>query len=140
MGDTFVAQHGEEMETEPEYEIGSTTFAYQNTGEEHFTPLPVAAPRRPAKRRTTTETAYTAAGSKYPNGDLFPFKEAWRVFAGDCRNNTADEAEAARNLAVVKSGATVAVNVPLALTEMSDLQGQIRRDPAHSRRRKPTGP
>ena len=98
VGDTFVAQHIEEMETEPKYEVGSTFFEYEKVGEEKFTPIlgtcntATACVPRNKVVPAYEPTAYTAAGSKYPNGDLFPFKEPWRVWAGDCEANAAAEA------------------------------------------------
>ena len=127
VGDTFVAQHIEEMETEPKYEVGSTFFEYEKVGEEKFTPIlgtcntATACVPRNKVVPAYEPTAYTAAGSKYPNGDLFPFKEPWRVWAGDCEANAA--AEAVVTSSAVTSGATTTVNVPLALTELSVYKG-----------------
>jgi Tfp pilus assembly protein PilV len=106
--DTFVAAYNGGMGTEPEYETGSTAFEYQKTGEELFKPL----------TGSFLNTAYTAAGSRYPTGDLFPFKEKWLVYPGDCAaNNTGTEARA--EAGPIKNGETVSVNVPMSYTKLS---------------------
>ena len=53
----------------PKYEVGSTTFAYEKTGEEHFTPLLGVCSTAATCEATFTHygaTAYTAAGSQIP--------------------------------------------------------------------------
>jgi Tfp pilus assembly protein PilV len=109
LGDTFVAQiNGPMGGLEPEYEVGSTSFEYEKTATENFKPL----------TGKYEATAYTAAGSKYPYGDLFPFKEEWITYAGDCEaNKTGPEAEAKGGPVV--GGTTVTKDVPLALTKLS---------------------
>jgi Tfp pilus assembly protein PilV len=128
VGDTFVAQQAEEFEGEPKYEVGATYFKYETTGEEHFTPLPgicslatLCVPRK-STVPAYEPTAYTAAGSKYPHGDLFPFKEGWRVWAGDCEANATGEAVVASKPVVGGASATT-VSVPLGYTQLSVYKG-----------------
>jgi Tfp pilus assembly protein PilV len=132
VGDTFIAQHVEEFEAEPKYEVGATYFEYEGS-EEEFTPFPGTCDTATAcvPRNKTVPAyepiAYTAAGSKYPNGDLFPFKAPWVVWAGDCEaNETGDVSVASKNTPEVgvTSGQTATVNVPLGYTQLSVYKGK----------------
>ena len=111
---------------EPKYETGSTAFNYEKTGEEKF--LPLAAKSLSSALPSQSPylygpTAWTAAGSKYPLGDLFPFKAKWTVYAGDCAaNNTG--AEAVAETVQVKSGETANVKVPTSYTKLSIWNGE----------------
>ena len=120
VGDTFVAFNSG-IGIKPEYETGATVFKYEATGEERFLPLTAKAlaSATPSQKPYLYEAiAWTAAGSKYPNGDLFPFKEKWLTYAGDCSaNNTGAEARA--EAGPVKGGETASVNVPLSYTKLS---------------------
>jgi Tfp pilus assembly protein PilV len=120
VGDTFVA-YNTNIGIKPEYETGATYFKYEATGEEKFLPLTAKAlaSATPSQKPYLYEPiAWTAAGSKYPNGDLFPFKEKWLVYGGDCSaNNTG--AEARVEAGPVKSGETTNVNVPLSFTKLT---------------------
>lgn len=104
-GDTFVVGNYGKMKVEPEYEIGSTAFASCEGSEE-------------LSKATTglyRELAETAACTRYPHGDLFPFSTPWLVYPGDCSANKNAESEGS---ALVTSGATTTVNVPLAYTDL----------------------
>jgi len=122
VGDTFIAAQNGGLGVKPEYEPGATFFKYAATGEENY--LPYAA--KALESATPSQTPYlykpkasTAASSKYPLGDLFPFKNAWEVYAGDCAaNNTGLEAQAKPG-PVVKEGEASTVNVPLSYTQLS---------------------
>ena len=121
VGDTFVA-YEKEIGIKPEYETGATTFKYEATAEEKFLPLTakaLASATPSQKPYLYQPIAFTAASAKYPNGDLFPFKEKWIVYAGDCSaNNTSEEARAKPGPAV-KSGETAEVSVPLSFTKLT---------------------
>jgi Tfp pilus assembly protein PilV len=128
VGDTFVAQQAEEFEGEPKYEVGATYFKYEPTGEEEFTPLlgTCSLATLCVPRKTTVPayepTAYTAAGSKYPHGDLYPFKEGWRVWAGDCEANATGEG-VVTSKPVVGGASPTAVNLPLGYTQLTVYKG-----------------
>ncbi len=123
--DTFVAANTA-IPIEPKYETGSTAFSYEKTGEEKFLPLPGKSLECSLPGSITNlycATSWTAAGSKYPIGDLFPFKEKWTVYAGDCAaNNTGPEAVA--ETVQVKSGETANVKVPTSYTKLSIWNGK----------------
>ena len=127
--DTFIASNAA-MTVEPKYETGSTAFNYEKTGEEKFLPyaskaLSTALPSQAPQVYGTT--SWTAAGSKYPIGDLFPFKEKWTVYAGDCAaNNTG--AEAVGETVQVKSGETANVKVPISYTKLSIWNGKSQKE------------
>ncbi len=108
--DTFLAGNAENMKVAPEYQIGSTSFASCEGGEELYKAVP----------GTYLSTAETAACTRYPNGDLFPFSNPWLVYGGDCEANKDSEGEAA---ALVTSGKTTTVNVPLSYTRLSAYTG-----------------
>jgi Tfp pilus assembly protein PilV len=122
VGDTFIAAQNGGLGVKPEYEPGATFFKYAATGEENY--LPYAA--RALESATPSQSPYlyktkasTASSSKYPYGDLFPFKGAWEVFAGDCSaDNTGAEARP-ESAPVVKEGEVSTVNVPLSYTQLS---------------------
>ena len=122
VGDTFIAAQNGGLGVKPEYEPGATFFKYAATGEENY--LPYAA--KALETATPSQSPYlyktkaaTAASSKYPLGDLFPFKAAWEVFAGDCAaNNTGAEARPAAG-PVVKEGEVSTVELPLSYTQLS---------------------
>jgi len=112
--DTFVA-YNNGTGIKPEYEVGSTAFTYQTTGpeasEEFYRAL----------TGSYAPISYTAAGSKYSVGRLFPLK-GWIVYAGDCpANNVAKTPEVGG--VVVKSGAKTNVKLPLAYTKLSVYTG-----------------
>jgi Tfp pilus assembly protein PilV len=116
VSDTFVASAKEKMKVKPEYQVGSTAFSYEGTGEERYEALT-------GEYRTL---AYTATGSKYPGpgGDLFDFTTPWIVNAGDCTaNNINSEAQSTEPSAIVVRGATTTVKVPLSYTKLSIYKG-----------------
>jgi Tfp pilus assembly protein PilV len=108
--DTFVASNSGKMQVAPEYEVGSTFFNSCEGSEE----------LSKAATGTYLTTAETAACSRYPRGDLFPFSAAWIVYGGDCEANKDSEGEAT---VVVKSGETVSVKVPMSYTKLTAYKG-----------------
>ena len=103
-GDTFVAFNNK-MGVNPEFEVGSTRFAF-NAQEEYE-----------ALTGTTTEgyaeTATTAVKSPYyPTGDLFPFTNAWTVYAGDCTENNPAKYGVKAGEAIVPAGGNASATVP----------------------------
>ena len=112
--DTFVAYNNGTGQ-KPEYETGSNNFSYKTTNpeasEEFYRAL----------TGTYAPISYTAAGSKYSVGRLFPMK-GWIVYAGDCLANNVTKADEVENI-VVKSGSTTTVNVPLSYTKLSIYTG-----------------
>jgi len=108
--DTFLAGNFENMKVAPEYEIGSTTFASCEGGEELSKAVP----------GTYLATSETAACTRYPHGDLFPFSNPWLVYGGDCEANKDSEGTAS---ALVTSGKTTTVSVPLSYTKLSAYTG-----------------
>lgn len=82
-GDTFVA-FNTQMGVAPEYEVGSTNFNYNAEGEYE----PLNGTVKSKKSEYYAPSATTAAASPYyTTGDLFPFTNAWSVYAGDCKEN-----------------------------------------------------
>ncbi len=125
VSDTFVAANNGGFGIKPEYETGSTAFKYEPTGEEQFLPLTakaLASALPSQKPYLYGPSSWTAAGAKYPFGDLFPFKSKWLTYAGDC---SADDigAEAEAEAGPVKSGETATVNVPVSYTKLSIWKG-----------------
>ena len=113
-GDTFAVFNSSIPET-PQYEVGSVEkgLEYAVGGEE------------PYKAITTGkygETAMTAAGLKYPKGDLFPFPGAWSVNAGDCHKNGSASKEALAE-GTVLPGKTTVVKVPLSTLSLNVFNG-----------------
>jgi Tfp pilus assembly protein PilV len=103
-GDTFVAFNNK-MGVNPEFEVGSTRFAF-NAQEEYE-----------ALTGTTTEgyaeTATTPVRSPYyPTGDLFPFTNAWTVYAGDCTENNPAKYGVKAGEAIVPAGGNASATVP----------------------------
>jgi Tfp pilus assembly protein PilV len=110
-GDTFVAFNSE-TGLKPEYEVGSTAFEYEKSSEEDYRAL----------TGTYSGSSYTATGSKYSIGRLFPFKAGWTVYAGDCpANNVGKEDEVGG--VVIKAGTTTNVKIPLSYTKLSIYTG-----------------
>src|SRR5487761_2473562 len=122
-GDTFVA-FNPGLGSKPEFEAGSTSFEFKATGtsgeilEELYRPLTST-----SAGTGYAATAYTAAGSKYPTGRLFPFKGAWTVFAGDCAANNVGSEDLGTGTRVVTEGTTTTVKVPLSYSKLSIYTG-----------------
>jgi Tfp pilus assembly protein PilV len=108
-GDTFVAFNSA-VPSGTQYEIGSTSFAYEGSGEEHYG----------VKTGVFSSSALTAAGSRYSAGDLFAFPapQKWVVYAGDCPKNKVEESSV-----LVEAGKTNAVVVPLSLVQLNVRSG-----------------
>jgi Tfp pilus assembly protein PilV len=110
-GDTFVVSNSQ-MGIAPEFQVGSTAFGAFEAGElQHYT----------VKTGTySTTKAQTAKGSKYTQGDLFPFaippESEWSVFAGDCMGNNPTVVTGGvvnAGSGIVAPGTTTPVNVPM---------------------------
>jgi Tfp pilus assembly protein PilV len=127
-GDTFSASNTHIPAGFTPFEVGSTAFEYQTTGEEKYKSL----------TGTYGETATTPIRSpRYPHGDLFPFPSNWSVNAGDCpANKTSSEAEAGVEVLANK---TVKVKVPMSYTELGLYTGN---DAGHAKElvKEPFGP
>ena len=126
VGDTFVAANNGGFGVKPEYETGATAFKYEATGEENFLPLTAKALSSALPSQSPyiyRPNAWTAASSRYPAGDLFPFKSNWQVYAGDCAANDTGP-EAVGEAEPVTSATTDSVNVPMSLTTLSIWEGQ----------------
>jgi Tfp pilus assembly protein PilV len=107
--DTFVVANTSIPAGYAKFELGSTAFEYQTTGEQPYKAL----------TGTYASTATTATATKYSNGDLFPFGQAWTVYAGDCpADKVSSEAEVSGG-ATVTAGGNTEVKVPLSRTEAS---------------------
>ncbi len=78
-GETFVAFNTKL--TAPQFVVGSTSYSYESSGEERYTPL----------AGTWATTAETPTHTNYPTGNLFPWSEKYVVFAGDCIKNSVKE-------------------------------------------------
>ena len=82
-GDTFVVANAK-MAVAPEYEVGGARLEYNS--EDEYEPLQGRI--NAGKTEYYSEKAETAKiGPYYSNGDLFPFTNAWTVYAGDCTAN-----------------------------------------------------
>jgi Tfp pilus assembly protein PilV len=114
--DSFVAFNSE-TGVKPEYETGSSSFQYKTVAPE------AAEEFYRALTGTYAPISYTAAGSKYSLGRLFPFKAGWTVWAGDCLANNVVGTEDEVGGVVVKSGSTTTVNVPMSYTKLSIYTG-----------------
>ncbi len=105
-GDTFVAYNGE-MESTPDFEVGSTKGTFNAAGE-----YQVATGTYAASATTPKES------TKYPNGNLFPFLSpgAWTVYAGDCTANNPNNLNAAitNPTGYVKAATTTSIKIPTA--------------------------
>jgi hypothetical protein len=120
-GDTFVT-YNSKLVGEPKWQVGSTAFEYKAQAEE---------PKEPYKSAPTgyAVAGFTATGSKYPKGDLFPFSsQSWETYAGDCpKNNPATVTEATEKLtsekSVVEPAGTTTAKVPLSYVLLNVYSG-----------------
>jgi Tfp pilus assembly protein PilV len=122
VGDTFVAGQKGGLQVKPEYEPGSIFFKKAATGEEEYLPYAAKALESATPSQSPyiyKPTASTATASKFPNGDLFAFKEGWEVYGGDCSNNNLGAEARAEPLPVVKEGEATLAKVPLSFTQLS---------------------
>jgi Tfp pilus assembly protein PilV/flagellar biosynthesis GTPase FlhF len=107
-GDTFVVTNSSIPSGYTKFAVGGTNFSYGSTSEELYKTVP----------GTYSETALTAAGTKYTKGDLFPFPSGWSGYAGDCpKNDIGSEAESPAPGIVVTAGETKAIKIPLSFTK-----------------------
>ncbi len=113
-GDTFVAANSE-TKTSPELIAGSTANGITfNAAGEYATV--------PGKYATTATTPREP--THYPNGNLFPFKQSWTVYAGDCSvNNPAKYKGATAGSGVVPPGGSVNVSVPMSNVALNVYKG-----------------
>jgi type II secretory pathway pseudopilin PulG len=118
-GDTFVA-YNTSMNAAPTFQVGSTLFSYEGTGEEHYQ----------AETGKYASSATTAKGTRYSTGDLFPFLEPnkWLVYSGDCTENNPHKINAAieDGQVLVTAGATTEVNVPISKTSLLAREGTLK--------------
>ena len=119
-GDTFVAYNGE-IPVTPEYEMGSTKFAFN--AEEEYEALPGTTTGTKAEgyeptAKTVVRTPY------YSSGDLFPFTgEKWSVYAGDCTLNNPTKYSIKPGPTLVTAGGNVTVSVPTSYVKLNVYQG-----------------
>ncbi len=121
-GDTFVT-YNSHLTSEQKWQVGSTAFEYKAQGTE---------PKEPYKSAPSgyATTAFTATGSKYPKGNLFPFSsQSWETYAGDCPKNnpgtvTESQSEkiAAEKVVVERAGTTTAA-VPMSYVLLNVYSG-----------------
>ncbi|HEY1832852.1 MAG TPA: hypothetical protein VGG08_00325 [Solirubrobacteraceae bacterium] len=111
-GDTFVVSNSHVPSGYPSFAVGGTAFAYKSGGEETYKVVP----------GTYSATAFTAAGTSYPKGLLFPFPSAWAGYAGDCPKNDVNT-EALGPGGTVVTGTIAKVTVPLSRTELNIYKG-----------------
>jgi type II secretory pathway pseudopilin PulG len=115
-GDTFVAFNSK-LEPAPNFELGSTRFKEPFGKEGEYDALPGEIEVSPGKSYKATATT-PISPEHYATGDLFPFENAWAVYAGDCPANNphvADESqfpESAIPSITPAPGATATVQVP----------------------------
>jgi hypothetical protein len=111
-GDTFVA-YNTKMGQSPEFEVGSTRFG-TTTPEGKYEQLTGSVTGMVTEGYS--EKATTAVSSPYPNGGLFPFTNAWTVYAGDCTENNPAKYTTNPTVnpgsAIVEPGKTAPASVP----------------------------
>jgi Tfp pilus assembly protein PilV len=115
-GDTFVVSNSA-MQSEPNFEVGSTAFTHEVGGEERYT----------AGTGTYAASATTAKEPLYSSGDLFPFVTKWAVWAGDCVANNPTTYVSTLNggSVAVTSGATTEANVPMSIINLAVREGTL---------------
>jgi prepilin-type N-terminal cleavage/methylation domain-containing protein len=118
LGDTFVAANNE-TKTPPELIAGSTEKGFSFNGAGEYATV--------SGKYSETATS-PREPTHYPNGNLFPFKQSWTVYAGDCSVNNpakykaAEEGTVAGN-GVVPAGGSVAVTVPMSYVTLNVYKG-----------------
>ncbi len=121
-GDTFVA-YNSKMGVTPYFEVGSVKFGTP-TSEGKYEPLTGSVTGTTPEGYS--EKATTAVNSSYyPHGDLFPFTEAWTVYAGDCTENnpTKWSTLVVPASAIVPAGGTEKVTVPTSYDTLTVYKG-----------------
>jgi Tfp pilus assembly protein PilV len=128
-GDTIVARN-QLMESSPSFELGSAKAGTWSSG--IYTPVfgttttASSTTANPTWAESIT-TPMETGGSKYPNGNLFPFPApgAWGVYAGACTENDPHTLNAAitEPTVDVTPATTHAVKVPVALMELNVYTG-----------------
>lgn len=125
-GDTLVAAN-QLMESSPNFELGSAKAGTWSAG----TYTPVFGTTTTASSTTANETWATSittpietAGTKYPNGNLFPFPApgAWDVYAGACTANNPHTLNAAiteSTVDVTGGTTTPPVKVPVSYMKLT---------------------
>jgi Tfp pilus assembly protein PilV len=110
-GDTFVAANNK-MAVAPEFEIGSTEFSFDS--EDEYEPLigRINETGTPKTEGYSTQSETAKKAPYYPTGDLFPFTNAWTVYAGDCPANNPTKYGPKPGEPVVPAGGNITVSVP----------------------------
>lgn len=116
-GDTFVAFNNK-MGVTPEFELGSPTIEYPSEAE--YEPLTGTTTGGYAEQARTAERS-----PAYPTGNLFPFTNAWTVYAGDCTENNPSKYTGgiSPGKAVVVPGHNVTTNVPMSNVTLNIYKG-----------------
>jgi Tfp pilus assembly protein PilV len=113
-GDTFGVENSSVPSGTTPFATGGTAFEYEPGGEELYKVVP----------GTYSTKAFTAAGSQYLKGDLFPFPSGWTGYAGDCPNNAINaEAESPAPGIVLNPGETKTIKIPLSYTLLNAYSG-----------------
>jgi Tfp pilus assembly protein PilV len=118
--DTFVA-YNVKIPAEPKFEVGApeNNFEYKTSGEEE---------EYKALTTIVAPSATTAHGTKFPEGNLFPFSEKWQVYAGDCPANSVETVtetteKISNPTTVVGPGGKPFVKVPLSYVTLNVMKG-----------------
>jgi Tfp pilus assembly protein PilV len=115
-GDTFVAFNNK-MGVTPEFEVGSPTIEYPSEAE--YDPLPGTTTGGYAAEAKTAVRSPT-----YPTGNLFPFTNAWTVYAGDCtENNPSKYGSFEASKAIVPPGNNISTSVPTSFLKLNMYKG-----------------
>ena len=117
-GDTFVVTNSQ-MVVAPEFQVGSTGFTYESSGEGRYTP----------STGTYSASATTAKQTTlYPAGDLFPFLLPWATYAGDCAANDPEKFISSLKggtPATVLAGQTVETTIPMSKINLAVREGTL---------------
>jgi hypothetical protein len=116
-GDTFVAFNNK-MGVTPEFEVGSPKIEYPSEAE--YEPLTGTTAGGYAPEARTAERS-----PAYPTGNLFPFTNAWTVYAGDCTENNPSKYSpgATPGNAIVPPGGNEKANVPTSYVTLNVYKG-----------------
>jgi Tfp pilus assembly protein PilV len=109
-GDTFGVTNSSIPSGSTKFAVGGTAFEYEKGEEQLYTVV----------SGTYAAKAYTAAGTSYLTGDLFPFPSGWTGYAGDCPNNDiGTEAESPAPGIVLAPGEMKTIKIPLSYTTLN---------------------
>jgi Tfp pilus assembly protein PilV len=118
-GDTFVVYNNSPTNEKPYFEVGSTNFGYEKSGELEGDYKALAGEY---KQSATTPIS----AEHYPRGDLFPFpSSAWVVYAGDCPEDNAHSnyTEVMNGSAILKPGEDRVVSIPMSRVQLAVWEG-----------------